>query len=91
VEQDKSAEDIVVAGFPEAEVRRVAGMVGHNKYKRRQAPPSVKITPAPLAATGAVCARFVERSRPRDAPTKQLLINVNLVVGGQAVAPRLNY
>jgi len=45
VEQDKSIEEIVAAGYPEAEVKRVAGMVDRNEYKRRQAPPGVKITP----------------------------------------------
>ncbi|HLF97988.1 MAG TPA: NAD+ synthase [Methylococcaceae bacterium] len=45
VEQDKSIEEIVAAGFPEAEVKRVAGLVDRNEYKRRQAPPGVKITP----------------------------------------------
>ncbi len=45
VEQDKSLAEIVAAGYPEAEARRVLGMVDRNEYKRRQAPPGVKITP----------------------------------------------
>jgi NAD+ synthase (glutamine-hydrolysing) len=45
VELDQSAEDIVAAGFDEATVRRVLGMVDRNEYKRRQAPPGVRITP----------------------------------------------
>lgn len=44
VEQDKSVEHIVAAGFPEREVVRVTRMVDCNEYKRRQAPPGVKIT-----------------------------------------------
>ena len=32
-------------GYDEATVRRVVGMVDRNEYKRRQAPPGVKITP----------------------------------------------
>ena len=32
-------------GFDEAMVRRVIGMISRNEYKRRQAPPGVKITP----------------------------------------------
>ena len=44
VEHDRSVEDIVAAGFPECEVRRVARMVDRNEYKRRQAPPGVKIS-----------------------------------------------
>jgi NAD+ synthase (glutamine-hydrolysing) len=45
VEDDRSIEDIVAMGFDEALVRRVVGMVDRNEYKRRQAPPGVKITP----------------------------------------------
>lgn len=44
IERDKSLEDIVAAGFEEATVRRVMGMVNRNEYKRRQAPPGVRIT-----------------------------------------------
>jgi NAD+ synthase (glutamine-hydrolysing) len=44
VEQDKSVAEIIAAGFPEHEVRRVAQMVDRNEYKRRQAPPGVKIS-----------------------------------------------
>ena len=36
--------EIVAAGFPEAEVLRVARLVDRNEYKRRQAPPGVRIT-----------------------------------------------
>jgi NAD+ synthase (glutamine-hydrolysing) len=32
-------------GHDEATVRRVIGMINRNEYKRRQAPPGVKITP----------------------------------------------
>ncbi len=44
VEQDKSVAEIVAEGFDEATVRRVARMVDRNEYKRRQAPPGIKIT-----------------------------------------------
>jgi NAD+ synthase (glutamine-hydrolysing) len=44
VEDDRSIEEIVARGFDEALVRRVVGMVDRNEYKRRQAPPGVKIT-----------------------------------------------
>ena len=44
VEHDRSVDDIVAAGFPEYEVRRVTRMVDRNEYKRRQAPPGVKIS-----------------------------------------------
>jgi len=45
VEEDKSWDEIVSMGFDEATVKRVIRMVDTNEYKRRQAPPGVKITP----------------------------------------------
>jgi len=42
--QDQSAEEIIAAGFPEADVLRVARLVDINEYKRRQAPPGIKIS-----------------------------------------------
>jgi NAD+ synthase (glutamine-hydrolysing) len=44
IEQDRSIEQIVADGFEAAVVRRVAGMVDRNEYKRRQAPPGVRIS-----------------------------------------------
>ena len=44
VERDESVNDIIAAGYPEHDVIRVAGMVDRNEYKRRQAPPGVKIS-----------------------------------------------
>lgn len=44
IEQDESIEQIIAAGFDAAEVKRVARLVERNEYKRRQAPPGVKIT-----------------------------------------------
>ncbi|MGD2083241.1 MAG: NAD+ synthase [Chromatiales bacterium] len=44
VEQDRSVADIVADGFEEATVKRVARLVDRNEYKRRQAPPGIKIT-----------------------------------------------
>ena len=44
VEQDLSLADLVDAGFEEATVRRVIGLVDRAEYKRRQAPPGVKVT-----------------------------------------------
>jgi NAD+ synthase (glutamine-hydrolysing) len=43
VEEDMACEDI--KGFPPQMVSDVARMVDRNEYKRRQAPPGVKITP----------------------------------------------
>ncbi len=45
VEEDRSIEEIVAAGFDDATVRRIVGLVDRNEYKRRQAPPGIKITP----------------------------------------------
>lgn len=45
VEEDKSIEQIVAAGADEKVVRRIARLVDTSEYKRRQAPPGVKITP----------------------------------------------
>jgi NAD+ synthase (glutamine-hydrolysing) len=45
VEQDKSRDDIIAQGFDGNIVDRVIWMVEKSEYKRRQAPPGVKITP----------------------------------------------
>jgi NAD+ synthase (glutamine-hydrolysing) len=44
VEEDRGLQEIVAQGFDEETVRRVIGMVDRAEYKRRQAPPGVKIT-----------------------------------------------
>lgn len=44
VEQDATMEQIVAEGFDEETVAKVIKMVFRNEYKRRQAPPGVKIT-----------------------------------------------
>ncbi len=44
VEQDKSVAEIVAQGFDAEMVRRTARLVDMSEYKRRQAPPGVKIT-----------------------------------------------
>jgi NAD+ synthase (glutamine-hydrolysing) len=44
IERDQSIAEITAAGFPQDEVRRVARMVDRNEYKRRQAPPGVRIS-----------------------------------------------
>ena len=44
IEQDQAVEDIVAAGFDAAMVQRVALLVDRNEYKRRQAPPGVRIS-----------------------------------------------
>ncbi|MBW6503157.1 NAD+ synthase [bacterium] len=48
VEEDRSVPEMVAAGYPEEVARRVVTMVDRSEYKRRQAPPGVKITPRAL-------------------------------------------
>jgi NAD+ synthase (glutamine-hydrolysing) len=48
VEEDQSPEEIVRAGCDAETVRRVIAMVAQSEYKRRQAPPGIKITPRAL-------------------------------------------
>ncbi len=45
VEEDKSIEEIIAAGNEESVVRQIARLVDLSEYKRRQAPPGIKITP----------------------------------------------
>ena len=45
VEEDKSVEQIIDAGFEEEVVKRAARLVDTSEYKRRQAPLGIKITP----------------------------------------------
>jgi NAD+ synthase (glutamine-hydrolysing) len=45
VEDDRSLSDIVEMGFDKETVQMVITMVNRNEYKRRQAPPGLKITP----------------------------------------------
>lgn len=45
VEEDKNIEQIVNMGFNSQTVRKIARLVDTSEYKRRQAPPGIKITP----------------------------------------------
>ena len=45
VEEDRSAEEIIALGFAKETVRKTIQLVDRTEYKRRQAPPGVKITP----------------------------------------------
>ena len=44
IEKDRSPADIIACGYDETTVKRVITMVNRNEYKRRQAPPGVRIT-----------------------------------------------
>jgi len=45
VEEDKGFDEIAKLGFDRNTVKRVLDMVDRSEYKRRQAPPGIKITP----------------------------------------------
>ena len=45
VEEDRTAGELVAAGFDEAIVRRITRLVDLAEYKRRQSPPGVRVTP----------------------------------------------
>jgi NAD+ synthase (glutamine-hydrolysing) len=44
IEDDRSVDEIVAQGFERATVQRVLEMVKRNEYKRRQAPPGIRIS-----------------------------------------------
>ena len=44
VEQDCSAEEIIALGYEPETVQRIIRLIDRNEYKRRQAPPGIKIT-----------------------------------------------
>src|SRR5215217_1838024 len=45
IEEDAGRDELALAGLPEAAVERVFALVDRAEYKRRQAPPGIKITP----------------------------------------------
>lgn len=45
VENDRSVAELVAEGYDAALVRRIARLVDRNEYKRRQAPPGVRVSP----------------------------------------------
>ncbi|MGB9626395.1 MAG: NAD+ synthase, partial [Phycisphaerae bacterium] len=44
VEEERSADEIVAAGFDEPTVQDVVRMIDRNEYKRKQAAPALKVT-----------------------------------------------
>ncbi|MBK8759342.1 MAG: NAD+ synthase [Sulfuritalea sp.] len=44
MERDESPRQIIARGCPEADVRKVVGMLKKNEYKRRQAPVGIRVT-----------------------------------------------
>lgn len=45
IEEDASQNEIVAKGFERETVDRVIRLIDHNEYKRRQAPPGIRVTP----------------------------------------------
>ncbi len=45
IQKDMGVEEIVARGYERDVVVRIVAMVQHNEYKRRQAPPGVRVTP----------------------------------------------
>ena len=45
VEEDRAPDEIAAHGFDIGRVREIVRLVDRSEYKRRQAPPGVKITP----------------------------------------------
>ncbi len=44
VEQDRSVDELVADGYARADVERIVRLIHVNEYKRRQAPPGIRIT-----------------------------------------------
>ena len=44
MERDQSPREIIAGGLPEADVKRVVNLLKKNEYKRRQAPPGVRVS-----------------------------------------------
>jgi NAD+ synthase (glutamine-hydrolysing) len=45
IEEDAGREQLALAGLPQDAIERVFALVDRAEYKRRQAPPGIKITP----------------------------------------------
>jgi NAD+ synthase (glutamine-hydrolysing) len=65
VEEDRSPEELVAAGHRPETVTRVVQLVDRSEYKRRQAPPGVKITPRAFGRDRRM--PIVNRYRPNGA------------------------
>jgi NAD+ synthase (glutamine-hydrolysing) len=71
VEDDRSAEEIAALGFDPATVARVIAMVDRSEYKRRQAPPGIKITPKAFGKDRRLpITNWYRGRRPTESPTR---------------------
>jgi NAD+ synthase (glutamine-hydrolysing) len=69
IEEDRSPEELVAAGHNPEIVARVVQLVDRSEYKRRQAPPGVKITPRAFGRDRRM--PIVNRYRPNGARPAQ--------------------
>jgi len=70
VEQDRSPEELIAEGLDPEVVWRVVGLVDKAEYKRRQAPPGVKITPKAFGRDRRLpITNAYRRSRPPAGPS----------------------
>jgi NAD+ synthase (glutamine-hydrolysing) len=69
VEHDRSPEEIIQAGYDPELVWRVVALVDRAEYKRRQAPPGVKITPKAFGRDRRMpITNFYRRAKPPMGP-----------------------
>ena len=69
VEEDRSPEELIDAGFDPEVVWRVVELVDRAEYKRRQAPPGVKITPKAFGRDRRMpITNRYQRRRPPEGP-----------------------
>jgi NAD+ synthase (glutamine-hydrolysing) len=69
IEQDQGRDEIVAGGFDPEIVTRVIRLVDGNEYKRRQAPPGVKITPKAFGRDRRMPITNHFRPNPHPTPT----------------------
>ena len=70
VEQDRSPEELIADGLDQDVVWKVVGLVDRAEYKRRQAPPGVKITPKAFGRDRRLpITNAYRRSRPPEHPS----------------------
>jgi NAD+ synthase (glutamine-hydrolysing) len=69
VEEDRGFDEIVGLGFAPTTVRRVMSMVDKSEYKRRQAPPGIKITTRAFGRDRRLPLTSAYRGQPTPYPT----------------------
>jgi len=79
-------DQISARGFDRKTVGRILDLVKRNEYKRRQAPPGVRVSAAPSAATGAIpspaATNRTKRARYKNRRHHAFLVSISLVLPG---------